>query len=331
MRTFYVAAATLASAALLGSTTQSTPEAAPADMPRGHLVLGLHPPERVAVLDVATGAIKERRLPGGTLCHGPLMSGAGEVLFLGSDRARMALMSLDLSMDRRPRVIDRGAQQVLPATRRGSLWVIRFSYKGPVPRLSGVREVAADGSVLFGTRRRPPLGYPRGATADGIVFEHRGHGRIWNPRTGAVRRAPGSRLVAASADRTAWCGERCRRLRLEGPRPILSSQRLPRAWSFNPSGGALSPDGSLLAVAAARERRPFSTRIALVRTADGAVELLAAPAPASRGKLAWSRSGEWLYVAAENRRIAAYRPRDRRLVTLPVRLDDEVIELSAAD
>ena len=175
------------------------------------------------------------------------------------------------------------------------------------------------------------LGYPRAATADGIVLEHRGRTRIWDPRSGAVRPAPGSWLVAASADRTAWCGSAAGAFASRAPAARSRSQRLPRGWSFSPGSGSLSADGSLLAVAAHRERRPFATRIALVRTADGAVELLPAPLPASRGELAWSRSGEWLYVAAENRRIAAYRPRDRRLVTLPVRLADDVIELSAAD
>ena len=93
---------------------------------------------------------------------------------------------------------------------------------------------------------------------------------------------------------------------------------------------AVSPDGSLLAVAAYRERRPLRTRIALVHTADGAAELLPAPLPAGRGEARLVTTGEWLYVAAPNRRIAAYRPRDRRVVTLPVRLADDVIELSAA-
>jgi hypothetical protein len=185
--------------------------------------------------------------------------------------------------------------------------------------------------VLFRSRRQPPPGYPMAATADGIVLEHRGRTRIWDPRTGAVRPAPASWLVAASGDRAAWCGQRCRRLRLEGPGGMLSTRQLPAGWSFSPGSGALSADGSLLAVAAYRERHPYRWRIALVHTVDGAVELLPAPLPAGRGEAAWSRSGEWLYVATENRRIAAYRPRDRRLVTLPVRLADEVIELSVAD
>ncbi len=229
MRAITVAAVAVASAALLGATAEPAREAATTDMPRGRLVLGLHPPERIAVLDVATGAIRERRLPGGTLCHGPLTVSGDRVFFLGSRRGRSALMSLDLTLERGPRVVSRSRRAHMP--------------EGSAP--------------------------PRAA-------------------------------------------------------------RLPRGWSFSPSGGSLSPGGSLLAVAAHRERRPFRTRIALVRAADGAVDLLPAPLPATRGELAWSRTGEWLYVAARDRRIAVYRPRDRRVVTLPVRLADDVIELSAA-
>jgi hypothetical protein len=108
MRAIHAAAATLASATLLGSTADSagdrTGERGP-DMPQGRLVLGLHPPERVAVLDVASGALEERRLPGGTLCHGPLMVSGREIFFLGSRRGRGALMSLDLGLERRARVV----------------------------------------------------------------------------------------------------------------------------------------------------------------------------------------------------------------------------------
>jgi hypothetical protein len=334
MRAIHAAAATLASAALLGSTAGSARDRTGergADMPQGRLVLGLHPPERVAVLDVASGALEERRLPGGTLCHGPLMVSGREIFFLGSRRGRGALMSLDLALERRARVVSWSQRQYLPSARAGAFWSLGFRYDGRRARSSAPREVTPAGRVLFRSRRQPPPGYPMAATADGIVLEHRGRTRIWDPRTGAVRPAPASWLVAASGDRTAWCGQRCRRLRLEGPGGMLSTRQLPAGWSFSPGSGALSADGSVLAAAAYREHRPFATRVALVRSADGAVELLTAPLPASRGELAWSRSGEWLYVAAKHRRIAAYRPRDRRLVTLPVRLGEEVIELSVAD
>ena len=321
MRAIHAAAATVASAALLGSTAD--PASNRAEMPQGRLVLGLHPPERVAVLDVASGALVERRLPGGTLCHGPLMVSGDEVFFLGSRRGRAALMSFDLALKRRPRVVSLSRRQYIPSAREGAFWTLA--------RSGAVREETPDGRVLFRSRRRPPAGYPMGATAAGIVLEHRGSTRIWNPRSGSVRAAPGSWLIAASADRSAWCGQRCRRLRLVGQDGSRAAQQLPRGWALSPGTGSLSPDGSLLAVSAYREQRPNPTRIAIVRIGDGALKLLPAPLPAAQGELAWSRSGEWLYVATSDRRIAAYRPQDQRLVTLPVRLADEPIELSAAD
>jgi hypothetical protein len=321
MRAIHAAAATVASAALLGPTAD--PASDRADMPQGRLVLGLHPPERVAVLDVASGALVERRLPGGTLCHGPLMVSGDEVFFLGSRRGRAALMSFDLTLKRRPRVVSPSNRQYIPSAREGAFWTLA--------RSRAVREETADGRVLFRSRRRPPPGYPTGATAGGIVLEHRGSTRIWNPRSGAVRAAPGSWLIAASADRSAWCGRECRRIRFEGAGGPAATRPLRRGWSFSAAGGSLSPDGALLAVAAYGERRGRPPRIALARTRDGAVRLLPAPLAAERAELAWSPDGEWLYVATSDRRIAAYRPQDRRLVTLPVRLADEAIELSATD
>ena len=212
--------------------------------------------------------------------------------------------------------------------RRGAFWAFGFRYDGRRARASAPREVTPAGRVLFRSRRQPPPGYPMAATADGIVLEHRGRTRIWDPRTGAVRPAPGSWLVAASGDRTAWCGQRCRRLRLEGPGGHAVARQLPRGWSFSPGSGSLSADGSLLAVAAHRERRPFATRIALVRTADGAVELLPAPLPASRGearlvalrRVALRGRGE-----PPDRRLPASRPAARDAAGTPGRRRDRAV------
>ena len=296
-------------------------------MPHGRLVLGLHPPERVAVLDVASGALEERRLPGGTLCHGPLMVSGREVFFLGSRRGRGALMSLDLALERRARVVSWSRRQYLPSARDGAFWALGFRYDGRRARTSAPREVTPAGSVLFRSRRRPPAGYPMGATADGIVLEHRGRTRIWDPRSGAVRPAPGSWVVAASADRTAWCGQRCRRLRLEGPGGMLPARRLPADGRSAPAAARSPPTGRCSrwppTASAARSRR--GSRSCAPPTAPWSCSRRRCPprAGSSPGRAPASGS-TW---PRENRRIAAYRPRDRRVVTLPVRLADDVIEL----
>ena len=152
--------------------------------------------------------------------------------------------------------------------------------------------------------------------------------RIWDPRSGARRAASGSWVVAASARGSAWCSGDCRRLNLESAGAVPSSLPAPRGWSFLPEGGSVSPDGSLLAVALTRTHGA-GRRIALVHTADGSLYLTPVN-PDSRGQLDWSPSGGWVYAASEGRRLTAYRPSDGRMVTLPVRLAGEVIDLAAA-
>ncbi len=325
------AAAALAAGALLGSTAQPAADApdrrAAAGLPHDRLVLGLHPPERVAVVDVRTGALAQRRLPGGTLCHGPLMVAGNSVVYLGSRDRRSALLALGLDLRRPARVLDVGTELYFPVAGGRHLWSLRVRY-GRAMGVTGVRLLSATGRVLFHARRRPPAGYPTGAAPGGLVFEHRGRVRIWDPRSGARRAASGSWLVAASARGSAWCSGDCRRLTLESAGAAPSSLPAPRGWSFLPDGGSVSPDGSLMAVALTRTHGA-GRRIALVHTADGSLELTPVN-PDSRGQLDWSPSGEWLYVASEGRRITAYRPSDGRMVTLPVRLTDEVIDLAAA-
>ena len=244
-------------------------------LPQERLVLGVHPPERVAVVDVATGAVEQRRLPGGTLCHGPLMASGVRAL------------------------LPKPGEQYLHSARAGAFWALRVR-PGHV-RASVVREISGAGRTLFRARRRPPAGYPSGAVASGIVFESRGRGRIWDPRSGALRPAGGEWLVGSSEHGSAWCDGRCRRLRIRADG--RAQAEAPRGSSFLPGSGRLSPDGSRLAVALSGTR----TRIALVDVRSGSVEPLPVPA-AARGVVAWSPSGDWLYAAGQGGRVAAYSP-----------------------
>lgn len=325
------AAAALAAGALLWSAAQPAadqPDPSPAGgLPHDRLVLGLHPPERVAVLDARTGALVERGLPGGTLCHGPLMVSGNSVAFLGSRDRRPALLALGLGLRRPARVLDVGTQVYFPTADRRRLWSLRVRY-GRTAAATGVRLLSRNGRVILRARRTPPAGYPVGVAPGGLVFERRGRVRIWNPRSGALSAAPGSWLVAASARGSAWCSGSCRRLTLESSSDARSSLPAPRGWSFLPAAGALSPDGSLLAIGLTRSGAP-GRRIALVHTADGSLELTPIHADPG-GQLDWSPSGEWLYVASAGRRITAYRNSDARMVTLPVRLTDAVIDLAVA-
>ncbi|MBN1528483.1 MAG: hypothetical protein JW895_05450 [Thermoleophilaceae bacterium] len=274
--------------------------AARTGLPGERLVLGLHPPERIAVLDLATGAVEQRPLPGGTLCHGPLMAGG-----------------------RRPLSVRPAAPgtQYLRSARPGAFWALRLRFGRVRATTTRVRELAADGRTLFRPRRRPPPGYPEAAVRDGIVFEDHGRRRVWNPHSGSVRRAGGDWLVAASMDGSVWCDGPCRRLRIHMTGRAVALA--PPGSSFLRGGGRLSPDGSLLAVAL---QARAGVRIALVDTARGSLDLLRIPA-AGRGALAWSTTGEWLYAAATGRRVAAHRPRDGTTVMLPLRLRGEVLDM----
>lgn len=267
-------------------------------LPNDRLVLGLHPPERVAVLDVATGAVKQRRLPGGTLCHGPLMTSGARWLTARDD------------------------ELYLRSARRGAFWALRVRLG--YARAVAIREITGAGRTLFRTRRRPPAGYPSGGVPGGIVFEHRGRHRIWNPRTGALRPAGGEWLVSAFEHGSAWCDGRCRRIRIRaGGR---STATAPEGSAFVPESGRFSPDASLLAVALSGPR----AGIAVVSTGSGSLELLPEPA-GERGAMAWSPSGDWLYAAGPGSRIVAYSPRTWRSVTVPApRFRGEVIDLAAS-
>ena len=74
------------------------------DVPAGRLVLGLHPPERIAVVDVRSGHTVVRRVPGGTLCHGPLVVSGGRVVLSRAAGHRPGVDSLDLGLGHRRRL-----------------------------------------------------------------------------------------------------------------------------------------------------------------------------------------------------------------------------------
>ena len=97
----------------------------------------------------------------------------------------------------------------------------------------------------------------------------------------------------------------------------------PGGSAFVPGSGRFAPAGSRLAVALS------GGRVALVDKRTGSLDLLPVRVT-ERGALAWSPSGEWLYVAAPERRIVAYSLRARRALTVPVRLGGEVIDMAAA-
>jgi hypothetical protein len=54
-------------------------------------------PERVMVVDPRTGKTTERELPGGTLCHGPVLAVGGRIVYSGTRESRLVALSAPLS------------------------------------------------------------------------------------------------------------------------------------------------------------------------------------------------------------------------------------------
>jgi hypothetical protein len=303
------------------ATTTGTTSAPPSDRPTGRLVLGLHPPEQVAVMDVASGRLVRRRLPGGTLCHGPLMAAGDRAVWI-SPRGALEARTLDL---RGPaRVLGRAAMVLRGGEDR--FWLMRLRYRRTI-RAVDVRAVTARGVVLMRSRHPAPAGYPSGATARSLVIERGGRTWQWDPGTGRRRRAPAAVLVAARGSLSAWCSLTCRRVYLEGGRRPVTSNAI-SGMTLAPSG-SISPDERRLALPAYRGSMR-TARIALVDMATGAASLVPGAALSANGALDWSDTGEWLYFAAPERRVRAYRVADDRMITLPGRMPAPVLELSAA-
>ena len=191
-------------------------------LPDDRLVLGLHPPERVAVLDVATATVTQRRLPGGTLCRGPLMTSGARPLDL---RATTSCTCAPRAPAPSGRCVSG------PAT----------AARSPAARSTGA------GHTLFrrAAARRPAI---RAAASRAASSSSTAAGTGSGIRApAALRPAGGEWLVGASERGSAWCDGHCGRLRIRaGGRSRASA---PGGTTFLPGSGRFAPDGSRLAVA----------------------------------------------------------------------------------
>ena len=300
MRTIHAAAATLASAALLGATTEPhTGAGARRDMPAGP-ARPRPPPAR------ASGGARrgERRLVGAAPARRHALPRAADGV-----RPRAVLPRKPA----RARSAD-GARPHARATGALVSWSRRQYCPRPGPALLGR---FGAGRRARRARSRPAAGaVPLAPAASGGLSDG-GDGRRHRPRASRphpdlepAQRRPSGRARHLDGRRVGG-SQRLVRAALPAAAPRRPRRRAP---ALAPARRMVLQPGHRLALRrriAARggrlpERRPYATRIALVHTADGALELLPAPLPASRGELAWSPSGEWLYVPVAGRRIAAY-------------------------
>ncbi|HMJ02065.1 MAG TPA: hypothetical protein VK506_03935 [Conexibacter sp.] len=238
----------LASAFALGdrpapTAPDTTATAAPTTR---QVVLALLAPERIAVLDLDTGAVVQQRLPGGTLCRSPLLVVDGRIVFVAPGRHGGRVMAVDASLRRRPHQLAT-ADVVVPSATPGRVWL-----GARAPGSHGdwlVRELTiADAVSTRPPRTAPPLPI-LGVVSDGLVLGGHRSVLVWDPRTGRRSRAtPGPYLLAVRGEQVASCGGRCSSaLIADGARGRVV--HAPHGARFVPSPGAFSADGARLAVA----------------------------------------------------------------------------------
>ena len=280
--------------------------------------------ERVVVADPGSGQVRSRRLPGGTLCHGPLMTAGDRVVYTGYRGSRPALMSLPLALTGAPSPLGR-ADTVIPSARPGHVWLGRWDQPGKRTRAT-FREVAVPGEAATsrawsgsGSAIAGPLpgrwNAFHAALPGGFVVETRRSLALWDGRTARpLRGGHGAWPVASGGPRFAWCRGRCRLVRVRTP----AGERVfrsPAHLRLTGSGGSFSPDGRRLAVAVAKGRR---TRAAVLDLRSGEWSMVPGGALSVYGALAWSVTGDRLYIAPRGGGLRAWRPRAPRAETLPI-------------
>jgi hypothetical protein len=296
--------------------------------PDGVLVLGVLSPERAMVANPRTGESSERRLAGGTLCHGPVLAVGERVILSGSRGLRAVALSLPLTLSGRSRSLGR-ADTFTVSGSPGRLWLGRWSRPHSKAARVSLREVDADGRVV--TRTTELL--PRWSTIEAVVdngflgTDARGLTLWRHPFTRTQQTIRNGYLVAAHSTRFAWCRGDCRRLTLwtrRGERTL----GLPKHLRPQPGGrAAFSPDARRLAMPVRTHR---GSRVGVLDLATETWSVVADARIAGYESIAWSPSGHWLYFTGASHRLLAWQDGSRRLVRLPIRPGGTVMSIATA-
>lgn len=312
----------LVSLALALATPIAASTPTPASPSARYLVLALLEPERIAVVNLATGQVAERPLPGGTLCRSLLHVTGDRVVYLRPGRPLAHVMAVDLALRERPRSIGR-TDVMVPSTERGRLWL---GIRTKRDRLR-VREVWVPSRNAARPRHTVPNEPLLGAVPDGLVLGGQRSIAIWDPRTGRfVRATPGPFLIATHGARIASCGGSCTTLLVAGGgrgRTIHS----PSGTRFLPTAGSFSPDGRLVALPIRSRPHP---RLALVDVEEGTSRIVPGVRLGPRGALAWAPAGRELYMSDLRGRILRYRPGAARPEPVGLRFEDPIVQLLVA-
>ena len=308
-----VATALLALTACGDEPSAEAPESRAGERPAGTLVY-VSDGNRLTAVDVASGRRRARRVSAVATCGPELFVTAGHVVFAGLRGSRTTVFSIPVALDRPPVRLG-PAHQFVPSATPGRVWLAGVDCDRR--RMVGVREVDVGGRVTAETRGRVPGSWVSAAVRGGLVVQRGRALSVWDPRTDrTVRRLRLATVAEARGDLLVGCSGRCDHLTLADTASTRSVAARTDHGRLD-IGAAFSPDGSLLAAPAFRDRR---WRVVLVDTRSGRTT----PVPGTRTgrkypQLAWAPSG-WLFIRGRRDRILAYRPGARRAVPLPLRL-----------
>jgi hypothetical protein len=313
----------------------------PLTEPSGTLFVQLlRPGEPIAVIDLPAGKptiVRRLRLAAGD-AHFRLHRTGRRLVYRGV----RGTYAIDLDLTGRPQKLGE-AWYFIPSATEGHVWLTWLDRHSPetVRDLRSVTEVTVRSRVTVRPGRRPPCRGPTVlAAVEGALLCQAGARRLdaFDPRTGRIiRRLPGPFPLDTHASLVAWCAERCPTLHLTDIATGANTAVAPSDhFRFEESyEGAFSPGGSLLAtpvVIRGRHASPTSIRrkVALIDVARGTARLITDSRLSDYGNMAWSSSGEWLFLDAGGGRIMAHHARSGRTTLLPFILGSQLLDLAAS-
>jgi hypothetical protein len=295
-----------------------------ADEPDGLLVLGVVDREnghveRAVVADPRTGETRARRLPGGTLCHGPVMAVGDRVVYSGYRGRRAVAISLPMTLAGPPRSLG-AADTITPSAAADRLWLGRWRHG----RRASFASLRSPGATRV-EGRLPRWSVVHAALDDGFLI---GSGRrltLWDRDLDRpLRGVRDAQLVAAGGSSFAWCGARCRELHVLSP-DGERSLRPPPGIGLRGFGGAFSPDDARLAVPVTVDG---AQRVAVVDLAAGDWTVVPGGGPRGYGTIAWSPLGAWLYFSGGEERLLAWAPGMAHATRVPVEPGGAVLSIA---
>lgn len=284
--------------------------------------------ELAVVADPRTGRRWSHRLAGGTLCHGPLLTGGDGVVF-SDHRGRLPVArTLPLDLGGPPRSLGR-ADVLARAGSSGRLLMGRARFSRRRTVLGPLRLLSRGGQTSVHSRIVLPRwsGLEAGVDGDLLVTSNRLLA-LWDLEAGRPRLSlRGAMLLAAGERRFAWCKGSCAGVRVWTPQGALTvsppAGTRPVGWVR----GAFSPDDRMVALAL---RTGDGVRAAVVDLATGGWRVISEAPLGGYRSMAWSPSGEWLVFTASQRRLMGWQRVAQHALELPARPGGTVMSVATA-